>query len=282
MSIPEIKPININLNISEVRTLNIPEIRPVFNRDTPPAIPYAAPVTVELGVPIVDIPGCVEAHEVDEDNMALTEDDPKGTKTFCDADIPSFNPIDFQPGAMTITRPQPVPRTGKMEETEKPKSDAPAPAPVKPPSNTDIPKIPDTTLEIECPTPQQLANEPVGFIFDSGRKQIVGYELQGTECKRIVDIISVPAQILNAIPPAGVITTTASIAVVATSSALVAKPFADILLRIIKPVTKKIIKKIASIRGKKVKALSLRERRAEQRDRNKAIKALRSALKPKG
>ena len=99
---------------------------------------------------------------------------------------------------------------------------------------------------------------------------------------RIVDIVSVPAQILNAIPPAGVITTTASIAVVATSSALVAKPFADILLRIIKPVTKKIIKKIASIRGKKVKALSLRERRAEQRDRNKAIKALRSALKPKG
>ena len=44
----------------------------------------------------------------------------------------------------------------------------------------------------------------------------------------------------------------------------------------------KIIKKIASIRGKKVKALSLSERRAEQRDRNKAIKALRSALKPKG
>jgi hypothetical protein len=126
-----------------------------------------------------------------------------------------------------------------------------------------------------------MKNEPSGFIFDSGRKKVVGYKLEGLECKRIVEDISIPAQIINAIPPASTITTTASIAVVATTSALLAKPFADILLRVVKPVTKKVIKKIASIRGKKVKVLSTTERRLEQRDRNSAIMSLRKALKPK-
>ena len=56
-----------------------------------------------MSASIVDIPGCVEAHEVDEDNIILTEDDPKGTKTFCDADVPSFNPIDFSTHKRFIT-----------------------------------------------------------------------------------------------------------------------------------------------------------------------------------
>ena len=77
-------------------------------------------------------------------------------------------------------------------------------------------------------------------------------------------------------------TTTAAIALVATTSALLAKPVADILLRVIKPTIKKVVKKIASIRGKKLPVLSLSDRRAEQRDRNRAIRQLRSALKPKG
>lgn len=134
---------------------------------------------------------------------------------------------------------------------------------------------------MDCPTQNQLQKEPVGFIFDSGRKKIVGYKLEGLECKRIVEDVPISAQIINAIPPASTVTATASIAVVATTSALLAKPFADILLRVVKPVTKKVIKKIASIRGKKVKVLSVSERRIEQRDRNSAIMALRKALKPK-
>ena len=76
--------------------------------------------------------------------------------------------------------------------------------------------------------------------------------------------------------------TTGGIAVVATTSALMAKPLADILLKVVKPVTKKIIKKIAAIRGKSVPVLSVAERREEQRERTQAIRALRSALKPKG
>jgi len=72
------------------------------------------------------------------------------------------------------------------------------------------------------------------------------------------------------------------IAVIATTSALLAKPLADLLLKVVKPTVKKVIKKIAAIRGKSVPILSLKERRDLQRERTKAIRVLKSALKPKG
>ena len=76
--------------------------------------------------------------------------------------------------------------------------------------------------------------------------------------------------------------TTGGIAVVAATSALLAKPFADILLKIIKPTVKKVVKKIAAIRGKKTPVLSIKERRDLQRERTEAIRKLKSVLKPKG
>ncbi len=62
----------------------------------------------------------------------------------------------------------------------------------------------------------------------------------------------------------------------ATTSALLAKPLADLLLKVVKPVTKKVLKKIATLRGKKIPKLSSSERQAEQRQRNEAVKKLRS------
>jgi len=272
MEIPEIRINDVGIEISEVRIreLNIPQINSVFNTTSyPPPLPPEPPVVVDIGLPIVDIPGCVEAHEKSDSNDNLVDDDPKGTVTFCDGGVPNFNPIQYEPDQILKT---PTPKV----DTRQPKQ--PKAPEVKPP---ETPKTPAVTADIECPTSEQLRDEPVGFIFDSGRKKIVGYKLEGIECKRIVEDVPIPAQIINAIPPASTVTTTASIAVVATTSALLAKPFADILLRVVKPVTKKVIKKIASIRGKKVKVLSVSERRIEQRDRNSAIMALRRALKPK-
>ena len=273
MEIPEIRIDGVGIEISEVRIreLNIPQINGVFNTNSyPPPLPPEPPVVLDIGLPIVDVPGCVEAHEQDDGkNQNLVDDDPKGTVTFCDGGIPNFNPIQYEPDQILKT---PTPKV----DTRQPKQ--PKAPEVKPP---ETPKTPAVTADIECPTSEQLRDEPVGFIFDSGRKQVVGYKLEGIECKRIVEDVPIPAQIINAIPPASTVTTTASIAVVATTSALLAKPFADILLRVVKPVTKKVIKKIASIRGKEVKVLSVSERRIEQRDRNSAIMALRRALKPK-
>ena len=65
--------------------------------------------------------------------------------------------------------------------------------------------------------------------------------------KRDIDI---PTQIIENIPSAGAVTATYSIAVVATTSALLAKPLADLLLKVVKPTVKKVLKKVAVLTGK--------------------------------
>ena len=128
---------------------------------------------------------------------------------------------------------------------------------------------------VECPTRAQQLKDPVGKILE-GNKKITGYEMVGKECLPVMEELSIPDQIISNIPSAGMVTTTASIAVVATSSALLAKPLADLLLKVVKPVVKKVMKKVATLRGKKIPPQSVSEKIAEQRQRNHAVKALRS------
>ena len=45
----------------DINDISIGELRTY--QYTPPSVPFAAPVTVNIGSPIVDMPGCVEAHE---------------------------------------------------------------------------------------------------------------------------------------------------------------------------------------------------------------------------
>ena len=87
---------------------------------------------------------------------------------------------------MVINRPTPVPKTNTPE---------------RPKPKTEVPKTPDTkipeTPKIECPTPQQLRDEPVGFIFDGGRQRVTGYELQGNQCVRLVEDVKILEQVVN-------------------------------------------------------------------------------------
>ena len=268
MEIPEIKSgigeINIrssNVNISEIRPWEIRS--PVVNRLG------LDPITDQIGRPIVELPGCVEARQ--SDNMQLLEDDPKGNLTLCDGGLPYFRPIEFTPEVIL--------------QTPKPKTDSKKKDPPKPESpSTDVPKPPPSPptppqAEIVCPSQELVDDQPIGLVFDSGRKEVTGYRLEGKQCIVETKDLSIVNQAVNALPPTGTVITTASIAVVATTSALLAKPFADILLKVVKPTTKKIVKKIASIRGKVVKVESVAERRDAQRDRVNAIQALRKALK---
>lgn len=235
-----------------------------------PNVGVAAPVTVEIGVPIVDMPGCVEAHEQNNPrNDELVGDDPKGTITFCDAGVPNYNPMDFKPNEMIITSPPKV----DTRQPEKPKT--------PPIDELPIPKTPPASAVVECPTPAQAAKEPVGTYIEGFRKKVTDYKLIGNECVQITEAVPLPRQIIAGLPAPGVVTTTATIAVVATASALMAKPLADILLKVVKPTVKKVMKKIAKIRGKTPKVLSTAERINEQRDRNRAIMTLRQTLRPK-
>jgi len=263
----EIKPIGIaDININ-VRRLDIPNTN-VFDVGTPPSvIPVAPPVVLNLGTPVVDLPGCVESNkERNPKNTSLLEDDQRGTLTLCDSGVPSFNPIQFEPLQVIPTIPEGV-------KTEQPKEPEP---PVTPaiPSAPRIPSVP----QIECPTAAQLIQEPVGTFIDGFRKEVTGYQLIGNQCVQITESVPIPKQIVAGLPSAGAVMTTGGIAAVATTSALAAKPLADLLLKAVKPTVKKVLKKVAAIRGKKPPILSSGERRVEQRQMNHAVKELRSVF----
>jgi len=251
----------------QIRQLNIPEVQGIFNT-TSQSIPPAPPVVVNIGVPVVDIPGCVEAHETNSKSKTIGGDDPKGLVTYCDSGIPSYNPINFEPEQIIPTRPSGV-------DTRQPKA---PPAPELPAT----PKIPPATAKVDCPTAAQEAKEPVGTFVEGFRKKVTDYKLIGNECIQITEEVPLPQQIIAGLPSPGSVVTTGGIAVVATASALMAKPLADLLLKVVKPTVKKVMKKIAAIRGKTPEVLSVRDRRDLQRERSQAIRVLRQTLKPKG
>ena len=266
--IPEIQLGNIDIGIRQVSNLIINDT-PDWLKTPSHAVPIYPPVTTQVGVPIVNIPGCVESHRDSSENQTLKDEDSDGVRVFCDAGTPSYNPLDYDPRRLKITTessppPPVVPNTPEAPET--------------PEANTNTPPPP---AKAECPSRAQELKNPVGKILE-GNKKITRYETVGKECLPVFENLNIPDQIVQNIPSAGMITVTASIAVVATTSALLAKPLADLLLKVVKPTVKKVIKKIAVLRGKTPPVLSESERKAAQRDRNRAIKVLRSALKPKG
>ena len=223
-----------------VRDVNIPPI-PDWLISPPTALPPTHPVTFDVGVPIIDMPGCVESHKAGNSNKELHEDDPNGLVTHCDSNVPFYSPLDYEPEQIINTTPAPVPKY-KTPEVKAPEVKVP-----------EIPAPPAQTVNVE---------ETVEEISEPPPPEIPWQE--------------------KYLPAPEAATTTAAIAVVATTSALLAKPLADLLLKVIKPAVKKVVTKIAQIRGKKPKVLSIMERREEQRDRNQAIRALKKALKPKG
>ena len=262
MEIKEVLPVGVGIRELDIPPVNIFEPPVVYQFTAPP-------VTVNIGVPVVDIPGCVEAHESNNKSNTVGEDDQRGLVTYCDGNMPSFNPINFEPEQIIPTAPAGV-DTRRKEKPE-------------PPGQVEVPQAaPPTTAKVDCPTPAQEAKEPVGTYVEGFRKKVTEYRLVGNECIQITEAVPIPQQIIAGLPAPGVVTTTATIAVVATASALMAKPLADILLKVVKPTVKKVMKKIAAIRGKSVPVLSVTERRDLQRERTEAIRALKKVLKPKG
>ena len=254
----EIKEINVS-------GVNIPDITIVDPRNySSPPIPLAPPVVVNIGVPVVDIPGCVEAHESNSKSKTVGQDDKAGLVTYCDSGIPSYNPINFEPE--------------QIVPTYTPKVDTRQPPAPEVPKTPEVPRTPVSAAKVDCPTPAQQAKEPVGTLVEGFRKKVTEYKLMGNECVQITEAVPLPQQIVAGLPSGGQVVQVGGVAVIATTSALLAKPLADLLLKAVKPAVKKVMKKIASIRGKTVPVLSKGERQAEQRQMNHAVKELRSVF----
>ena len=242
----------------DIRNVEVRDIRIPSWMTNQPRLPGAPPVTVQVGVPVIDIPGCVEAHLDNKQgtNDKLVEDDSDGARVFCDGNMPSFNPIQYEPENMVIERSAPVPKVNPPE----------VPAAPEVPKDA-VPKVEEK--EIECPPP----NAPrIGDVAQNQKERVSGFEVQNGVCVTLYEDIPLTAQYL---PAPQVAATTATIAVVATSSALLAKPLADLLLKAFKPVIKKVITKVQKLIGKKPPTLSVKDRQAEQRLRNHAIRKLK-------
>ena len=233
-----------------------------------PYLPNFDPITNYIGFPIVDMPGCVETHR---DNRRdgkpwdrdLVNQDPKGSTTLCpNGQYPSYNAMDYEPEQLIITRETPPPPV------------APPPDPPETPSAPDTSKT-NTKKDVECPGP----NSPrIGDVAQNQTEKVSGFKLSddGTTCVILYEDIGVIEQYL---PSAQVAATTGGIAVVATTSALLAKPLADLLLRVVKPAVKQVLTKVNAMLGKTPYRPSPSQIRTNQYREKKGLLAINFAKK---
>ena len=242
-------------------------------------VPPAPPVTVDIGSPVVNIPGCVETHKENLErppnkNESLVNDDPRQSVVLCDAGMPAYAPMDYDTRRLKIEDLTPPPEEEEYQHRGNYNGGAGGAGAVGEPPDT---KQPDPLEDPPCPGPNA---QRIGDVAQNQTEKVSGFELQvdprnpdGVKiCVTLYEDIGAAEQFL---PAPQVATTTAAIAVVATSSALLAKPLADLLLKIVKPAVKKMIGKIQKLMGKKPPVLSLDQRRLKQKEANAGAKAAR-------
>jgi len=231
--------------MSEINEINIPNVViPKFGTNEVwlngvPFVPSNHPsVTTQIGFPIVDMPGCVKMHKDNQDKVTrlpfdkdLVNQDEDGVTTLCPhGEYPTYDAMDYTPEQLIIQRETPAP-------------------PVEPPPEIEPPEIPDTgnvggKEEIACPGPGQLR---VGDITQSGDERVVGHELS-PDGKTCVTLYEDTTQIEKFLPSTNQATTTLAVAVIATAGAA-ATP---LILRVVKPILKKLWDTIQKKLGKKV------------------------------
>ena len=220
------------------RRLDIPEVSTWIFEPSQSLPPYV-PVTTNIGLPIVNIPGCVESHSSKNNSKTIGMDDENGVLTYCDAGVPSFNPIIFTPEEVIPTSPAKIPPYKKPGESP------------KPPQRVSLPKTPELNT-VNC-LPDETYND----------------QLRKCE-KNIIEVPSEPEIPWHEeyLPDPGVMVQTSIIATAAAGAALAAKPIATIVLKGIRPAVKQVVNKVAKILGKHKKEVvkSVFERRMEQKN----------------
>jgi len=190
------------------------------------------------------------------------------------ADLPVYDALDLTPGIAPPVSPKPT-----MQPSEGKKPEGPS-SPLVLPLNEEASQTPPPSMveqKLPCPPPDAI---PLGARNKSQTAVIIGYErneLTGT-CEPILKPLDVPTIIGAYLPGAPVIFSTAVIAAMATTVAVASRPLGDVALKIVKPTVKKVTKMILKRKGER--PISLRDRILAQRDRNRAILALRRSLKP--
>ena len=239
----------------------VPEI-PTWRGISPRSIPQEPPITLILGFPVAEIPGCVETRNAQPGNDKAYDNDPRGNFVVCDGTMPSYDAMDFTPGTLTYGSAKPPAIEAPKEKPAASKQPAKSPSP----EASNPTGIPNVDTELPCPPPDAI---PIGAKNKLQTAVITGYKRVDGECKTQFKSLDIPAILGNHLPGSPVVVTTATIAVVATTAAVLAKPLGDILLKVIKPLVKKTIKKVKEKLGKKVVVESTWQRRKFQRSLKK-------------
>ena len=263
--IPEIRINNIgvgNVGIGDVGINDVPRIgvrspqtiRVADNRiwvvNPPDATLLEPPVVVQVGTPVVNIAGCVEMHKENAKgnrNKQLVDNDPKGNVVLCDSGAPSFRAIDYQQNRLKWET-----FYGDPPEVDSGVDVGDPPTPPTP-QTPEPPKTPTETGE-DPPCPGPMAPR-IGDVAQNMKEKVSGFELQRDPLnpdgvKICVTLYEDIGAVEAYLPSPQVATTTAVIATVATGSALLAKPLAELLLKVVKPVVKKAIGAIQKKLGK--------------------------------
>ena len=253
-NIPNIYTINGGLQYIHplnIRDVSIVTINRPWMRTTPQAIPWSPPVTVNIGVPIVQMPGCAKMHKENASNpsnksSSLVNDDPDQNVVLCDGGMPYYEPPDYRANELTWET--------VYGEPEEQVSGVDTGEPLGPPeADTTPPETPKEDKEVPCPGP---ANLRVGDITQAGDERVIGHQLIPDPNNPKVNICETLYEPTTAVekflPSVNQTTTTVAIAVVATAGAA-ATP---LLLRVFKPIITKIYKTIQQKLGKKEARLS--------------------------
>ena len=237
------------IGVRSPQTIRVADSR-IWVVNPPNATQLEPPVVVNVGTPIVNIAGCVEVHKENarnrNRNKQLVDNDPKGNTVLCDAAAPSYRGMDYQANRLKWET-----FYGDPPEAEGVKTNPPPPT--TPPGTPEPPSTPTETAE-DPPCPGPVAPR-IGDVAQNQKEKVSGFELQrdprNPDGEKICVTLYEPIGTVEAFLPAPqLVTTTAVIATVATGSALLAKPLADLLLKVVKPVVKKAIGTIQKKLGK--------------------------------
>ena len=210
----------------EIHEIVIPEI-PQINVNTYISTPL--PV-LNVPLPNIDLPGCIKTHrDASVKNTQIIEDDVNGAFYSCpEGKIPSFVPINYDRKKIEIVeqKQESPPSTSDIPETTQP----------------EIPEIPKEkeTIKLEpCPGPRD--QRLFDFRNEKKLERVIGHERgdDGVECITLYEKVGFVEQY---IPEVSSIVSTAVIGLVAASSPL--------LLNIVKPLVKQVVKKLSKKKEK--------------------------------
>lgn len=241
--------------MDEIKEIEVPSITIWTVPDVAPPKIISSP---KVPLPYIYSP-CAEVRRDYTTSKKIFTDDPEGNSVICPG-LPWFEPVLYNPTTLQIV------------DGAKPNIQPP-PTNTTPATTAEVPPV-DVPSEKEVPCPDPTKNNPrIGDIAASGKEKVSGFELREGNC--VVLYSEIPA-VEKYLPQLSTVSTTSVIASTAVISSVLAKPLADLLLKIVKPTVKKLITTLkAKLLRKPPEKLSRFQKLMIQRDLNRAHRKMK-------